>query len=179
MRLTKLAKEQLSKFLQPGDSAIDATVGNGQDTVFLAMQVGLSGLIHGFDIQNDALINARQLIEKQAPESNVELYLAGHEKMDKHLPDNMRLNSAAAVFNLGYLPGGNKSVTTRTNTTLMALDLAWAKYLKPRGMLSILCYPGHPGGQEETEAVGDWLIKINAKVITTRSLGPVLHLVQK
>ena len=104
MRLTKLAKEQLSKFLQPGDSAIDATVGNGQDTVFLAMQVGLSGLIHGFDIQNDALINARQLIEKQAPESNVELYLAGHEKMDKHLPDNMRSNSAAAVFNLGYLP---------------------------------------------------------------------------
>ena len=179
MRLTELVHDHLRNLLQPGDSAIDATVGNGHDTVWLAQQAGPTGHVHGFDIQHDALLHARQLLDQQAPGANVELHLAGHETMDLHLPAGMAGNTAAVVFNLGYLPGADKSVTTHAATTLAALRLAWGTYLRPGGLLCVLCYPGHPGGQEEAETVEQWLGGLGAEVATTRSPGPVLHLVSR
>ena len=177
MRLTELVHQHLHGLLKPGDLAIDATVGNGHDTVFLAQRIGATGHVHGFDIQHDALLHARQHLDKEAPGANVELHLAGHETMDRHLPGAMAASTAAIVFNLGYLPGADKSVTTRASTTLAALQLAWGTYLRPGGVLSVLCYPGHPGGQKEADAVEQWLADLGAKVTTTRSAGPVLHLV--
>jgi predicted methyltransferase len=180
MRLTELTHTAISKVLQPGELAIDATIGNGHDTTFLARITGPSGKVHGFDIQADALAKTRQLLEEENLEGNVTLHHAGHENMDRHLPPGIRDNVTAIIFNLGYLPGGDKSCITRKETTLKALHLAFNNYLRPRGILSILCYPGHPGGDEESKAVEHWLSTLSGATFETHaSGGPILHLVRK
>jgi predicted methyltransferase len=180
MRLTELTHTAISKVLQPGELAIDATIGNGHDTSFLARITGPNGEVHGFDIQADALAKTRQLLEDENLEGNVTLHQAGHENMDRHLPPETRGNVTAIIFNLGYLPGGDKSCITRKESTLKALHLAFNNYLRPGRILSILCYPGHPGGDEESQAVGHWLSTLSgASVETHASEGPILHLVRK
>ena len=179
MRLTQLVHDRIRESLRPGDLAIDATVGNGHDTRLLAELVGATGHVHGFDIQHEALLHTRQHLDQDLPGANVELHLAGHEAMARHLPGAMIGATAAIVFNLGYLPGGDKSVTTQAETTLAALKLAWETYLRPGGLLCILCYPGHPGGEEEARQVADWLDTLDTEVIQHASPGPVLHLANK
>ena len=151
MRLTQLAHEFLREHLRPGDTAIDATVGNGHDTKFLAECVGPTGRLIGFDIQEAALENARGLLKASGIE-NVELILADHSKMREFVMEPV----SASTFNLGYLPGGEKSVITRTPTTLAATDSALS-LLRVGGMLTIIGYRGHDGGREETDAVRELL----------------------
>jgi len=180
MRLTELTHTAISKVLQPGELAIDATIGNGHDTTFLASITGPSGEVHGFDIQADALAKTQQLLKEKNLAGNVTLHQAGHENMDRHLPPEIRNNVTAIIFNLGYLPGGDKSCITRKESTLKALRLAFNHYLRPGGILSILCYPGHSGGDEESQAVEHWLSTLSeARVETHASGGPILHLVRK
>jgi predicted methyltransferase len=180
MRLTELTHTAISKVLQPGELAIDATIGNGHDTTFLARATGPSGEVHGFDIQADALAKTRQLLEEENLAGNVTLHHAGHENMGRHLPPEARDNVTAIIFNLGYLPGGDKTCITRKETTLKALQLAFNNYLRPGGILSILCYPGHPGGDEESQAVEHWLSTLSGTTAETHaSEGPILHLVRK
>ncbi|MDE0820416.1 MAG: methyltransferase domain-containing protein [Opitutales bacterium] len=180
MRLTELTHTAISKVLQPGELAIDATIGNGHDTSFLARITGPSGEVHGFDIQADALAKTQQLLEDENLAGNVTLHHAGHENMDQHLPPGTRDKVTAIIFNLGYLPGGDKSCITCKGTTLKALHLAFNNYLRPGGILSILCYPGHPGGDEESKAVKHWLSALSGATVETHaSGGPILHLVRK
>ena len=180
MRLTELTHTAISKVLQVGELAIDATIGNGHDTTFLARIIGPSGKVHGFDIQADALVKTRQLLEEENLAGNVTLHHAGHENMDQHLPPGSRNIVTAIIFNLGYLPGGDKSCITRKESTLKALHLAFNNYLRPGGILSILCYPGHHGGDEESKAVEHWLSTLSGGTVETHaSEGPILHLVRK
>lgn len=167
LSLVSLAHQALTDILGPGDTAIDATVGNGHDTLFLARTVGAAGTVYGFDIQEQALDTAHQRLQEENLSGHVSLYHAGHEAMMVALPESARGWVKAVMFNLGYLPGGDKQRTTRIPTTLAALEQA-RDLLAPGGAISVLAYTGHPGGREEAEAVKTWAMGLSADFYEVR-----------
>lgn len=148
--------------LRTGSIAVDATAGNGHDTAFLAACVGPRGRVFGFDIQPAALATTRARLVAEGLAERVTLVHSGHEDLTRHIPARLHGKVRAVMFNLGYLPGGDKTRTTRPQTTLAALDGALC-LLAPTGRLSVLAYTGHPGGRAETDGVLAW----------TRALDPV------
>lgn len=132
-----------------GDFAIDATAGNGHDTVFLAGAVGESGKVLAIDIQEQAILSTAARLESEGLRDRVKLHLGCHSELAKTVGEQ---SPRAIVFNLGYLPGGDHELITRTEKTLKALSVA-AEILIPGGILAIVCYPGHQGGCEEAAAV--------------------------
>ena len=149
-RATELAHELVAGRLRPGDRAIDATVGNGYDTVFLAERIGPEGRVFGFDLQAEAIASAEHRIAGAGFTDRVELHFCGHESMAGHLPEGESFQ--AVMFNLGYLPGGDKTSVTRPESTVAAIRVA-VELLEPGGILTIVIYTGHEGGQEEAAAV--------------------------
>jgi len=147
LRATELAHIALHQSVGMGDTVVDATVGNGHDTQFLARLVGPTGRVYGFDIQKDALVETDWRVGAQC---HVSLIHAGHEDMDEHLPSGLAL--AGVMFNLGYLPGSSKDITTSSETTLAGLKQALAR-LSVKGIVTLVLYPGHPAGGEEAAAV--------------------------
>lgn len=152
MRPTALAHRLVQEVLRPGDGAIDATAGNGHDTVFLAERVGDAGKVLAFDVQAEAIAAARARVEAAGFTGRVEFFEASHASIPRHAAPG---SVAAVMFNLGYFPGGDHAVITRTGETLAALEAALV-VLKPGGILTVVCYPGHPGGDEESMAVTAW-----------------------
>ncbi len=150
--LPKLAHELIAEQLQVGDTAIDATVGNGHDSAFLLAQVGLSGHVYGFDIQAAAIAAARH---KLTDADNVTLIQDSHAQLAQHIRPCHIHNIMACMFNLGYLPGGDKRVITQAASTLAALTAA-SELLVVGGLLTVLAYPGHPDGDQETLQVAQW-----------------------
>lgn len=160
------------RVLSPGDFAVDGTVGNGHDTVMLAAAVGPSGRVFGFDIQAPALAATREQLRSVGLADRVVLFEAGHERLAELLPSEVKGKLRIAVFNLGYLPGGDKSLVTCMETTLAALCQAW-EWLATGGLLLVTLYPGHPGGDEETAAVQAWAAGLDprqARVVLRHSL---------
>lgn len=149
------AKRTVAHALAPGAVAVDATVGNGYDTCFLAECVGNEGHVYGFDVQAQAISNTRGRLAAAGVLERVTLVEAGHETMDAHLPSGVEGCVAAVMFNLGYLPGSDKTCITRPETTLSALD-ASLRFLAPGGVLSAVLYTGHDGGAAEAKAVTAW-----------------------
>lgn len=144
--------------LFPGAWAVDATAGNGHDTRFLAEAVGRSGQIWAFDVQTPALEATARRLEAADLAPRVHLIQAGHEHLAAHLPPAARGRLTAVMFNLGYLPGGDHSRITQPGSTLAALEAALA-WLHPRGLVSVLAYRGHDGGEAEYEALQAWLAR--------------------
>ena len=143
-----------------GDVVLDATVGNGKDTVFLAQLVGEGGLVIAVDKQKDALAKAAKLLEVMDLTARVKLVQAEHSEVGNALNNALpqKANSTGlmvAVFNLGYLPGGNKLLTTDVHSTLIALDAVWPM-IRPGGLLSVHTYTGHAGAEGEARAVESW-----------------------
>lgn len=155
-RPTALAQEILRPLIRPGDWVIDATAGNGHDTLFLADCVGPEGRVLAFDIQEAALASARARVGGLAW---VEFFHESHAKMATHTAAG---SIAAVMFNLGYLPGENHDLTTESGETLAALEIA-AQLLKSGGALSVICYPGHPAGAEEAAEVEEWMTALAAR----------------
>ncbi len=153
--LLEIAHHRLEQILCPGDVAIDATLGNGHDALFLAQRVGEQGSVYGFDIQVQA-IAATQARLAQYPQHKVTLFNVCHAQMLRLLPESLKGQIKAVMFNLGYLPGGDKTLITQSHTTLAALNAA-GKFLAERGMMTVLAYPGHQGGDQEVQALSDWL----------------------
>ncbi len=151
-RPTVLAHREVAAVLRPGDWAIDATAGNGHDTAFLAERVGESGKVLAFDIQAEAIAAARARVEAAGLGGRVDFIHGSHDRMADHAAP---ASVAAVMFNLGYFPGGDHAVITRTAGTLAALEAA-RSLLKSGGVLTVVCYPGHPGGDEESAAVAAW-----------------------
>jgi len=176
--LTALAQEAVDKILDAGSLAIDATVGNGHDTLFLAGRVAPQGRVIGFDVQADAVVNTRARLVASQLDAVAELHLCGHERMLEQVPADWIGRVAAVMFNLGYLPGGDKARITRAETTVAALDQA-LRLLRPRGLLSLLLYRGHAGAQGESDAVSGWLDRLPTthRIERHESPGPVLFLV--
>jgi predicted methyltransferase len=162
-RLTDLAHDVIAGHVHAGDIVIDATMGNGHDTLFLAQLVGETGHVYAFDLQQQAIDQTRARLERHGAAEKVTLIRNSHAEMAGELPQGTAGNVAAVVFNLGYLPGGEKSVTTTAGSTLTALD-ASLELLRPGGLISLLVYVGHPGGMDEDQAIREWLEKAAGKV---------------
>jgi len=139
-----LAAEMLARIVCPGDSVIDATMGNGHDTLFLCKAVGSGGHVYAFDIQPEAVSSTEALLRENGADAQAELFCRGHEYMAEYIPGKVR----AVVFNLGWLPGGDHGITTRWETTRIAVEKA-LDLLLPGGMLVLCAYPGHSEGTRE------------------------------
>ncbi len=147
-----LAAECLRQVIQPGDTVIDATMGNGHDTAMLAELVGEDGHVIAFDVQPDAVAHTRAALEEQNLLNRCELHCIGHE----HIPEIVTAPVRTATFNLGWLPGGNKTITTLWPTTKQAVE-GCLKLLVPGGVLTICSYPGHAAGDVERHALTELL----------------------
>jgi len=141
-----LAQEALERAILPGDHVVDATAGNGHDTEFLCRLVGESGRVYAFDLQESAIESTRVRLMNAGLLDRATLIHTGHEAMAEHV----RAEVSAVVFNLGWLPGGDHTVTTRWETTRTAVEAALG-LLKPGGVITICAYPGHDEGERERQ----------------------------
>lgn len=146
-----LAHYLLCEWLRPGDRAVDATCGNGNDTLLLARLVGGEGRVWAFDIQPEALEATSRLLHQHGCLSQVQLTAMGHERLSEVVREPLR----AVVFNLGFLPKGDRRCITLPETTVAALGQG-ASLLQPGGLLLAALYPGHAGGDDESLAVERW-----------------------
>jgi predicted methyltransferase len=166
------AHELVASVLPAGATAIDGTVGNGHDTLLLARLVGAYGMVYGFDVQEAALDAARHRLEAAGVLGQVTLLNVGHENIPDVIP--ARPTVTAAMFNLGYLPGSDRSLITRPETTIPALEAVLAR-LVPAGLLTVVLYPGHEGGAHEARAVLEWARQVDpgvAKALSYQFLNP-------
>jgi len=179
-RPTALAQDILRETIVAGGLAIDATAGNGHDTLFLAECVGANGRVLAFDVQNAAIAAARARVTAAGFAERVEFFQESHAVMDTRAAPG---TVAAVMFNLGYMPGEDHQLVTQPATTLQGLDCA-AALLKAGGGLAVVCYPGHPGGDVEAAAVEQWFASLAARrwqvarygAFATRRLAPFLLL---
>lgn len=163
------AQRWITERIKSGDVVVDATAGNGSDTLFLAQSVGNSGKVYAFDIQAAALERTRQRLDSAASPDDlapVSLEQTGHENMaSRILPEHHGLISVI-MFNLGYLPGASQAVITKPSTTLAALEAA-VRLLRSGGLLTIVVYPGHEGGDQEADAVLSWASNLSPSLAQT------------
>lgn len=179
LKQLEMAHWMLKDIINTNDVVVDATMGNGYDTQFLAE---LGANVYAFDVQEEAL-NAtekrlddagikNQIFEKNLSnlltEPSVNLVLSGHEKLSEYVKEPIK----AAIFNLGYLPKTDKSVVTKADTTLTALD-ALTNQLVVGGRIAIMIYYGHEGGMEEKDAVIKWTSSLPQKDWEVTSYAPL------
>ena len=164
-RLTEQAQTLVRDVVRPGETAIDATAGNGHDTCFLAEAVGHDGRVFGFDVQNDAL-HRTSARTANVGYANVTLLQRSHAEMKAALPEVDHGSVAAVMFNLGYLPGGDHAVTTRTESSLTAISTALS-LVRAGGIVTVLAYPGHAGGDDEAGNVQNLIDELPAAEFET------------
>ena len=143
-----LAQDALRAHLRPGDTAVDATLGNGHDACFLAELVGEGGRVIGLDVQAEAVARSQARLAAAGLLGRCRLLCLGHE----HLAQAAAGPVDAVMFNLGWLPGGDKALTTRWETTRQGVEAA-LELLRPGGLLTVCVYPGHPAGETERQGL--------------------------
>ena len=180
-RILPHSKLLLTEVISEGDIVVDATMGNGNDTFFLAQAVGSTGKVYAFDIQQQAIEATKERLGDLY--SRTDLILDSHSCIRKYVSEGI----TAAVFNLGFLPNQNDhAVITHPDTTVQALQET-LKLLKPGGMITIAVYDGHPGGPEERDAVLGFVQQLNAKqyqvvrheVVNQQNHPPFLLIIEK
>lgn len=152
LRLLDLQKQFILAHLKEGDTAADFTMGNGHDTEFLSKTVGEKGKVYAFDIQEAAVNSTRQNLEKAECPQNYTLIHDSHHNCAKYIDGKIK----AGMFNLGYLPGGDKNITTMRETTMPAIEAA-ISMLDRDAILCIAIYPGHEEGDLEGKTVTEYL----------------------
>lgn len=172
----------IRQFVREGDHAVDATCGNGNDTLLLARLAGKTGRVWAFDIQQLAIEATHEKLVASGLDSRVELIRAGHETIAEHCTWPIK----AVVFNLGYLPGSDRSVVTLPETTGIALEQS-SELMVPGGIIAITIYPGHDGGARERRVVDAWAAHLDERQfhswrmgqLNTSTEAPYFILVQK
>jgi len=174
----------IQQHLKIGDIAVDATTGNGHDTLFLAEQVGITGKVFGFDVQQQAIESTQTRLDT-ADISNTQLFHSSHDKLDQCIPTEFHGKINAIMFNLGYLPGSDKSIITQTKSSLLAVKQS-ISLLDNSGILTIAAYPGHSGGDKETDAIKQWSEQlatdkyiVKAIFSSDKDTAPRLYIIQK
>ncbi|WP_081949226.1 tRNA (mnm(5)s(2)U34)-methyltransferase [Paraclostridium dentum] len=155
-KVTDLNKVLLEDVINEGDIVIDATMGNGYDTKYLAEKVGENGFVYSFDVQEEAIKSTKKRLEKAELIDRVNLILDGHQNMDMYVNKEV----SCVMFNLGYLPRAKHQVITKPETTLEAIKKS-LELLKPNGVVSIAIYTGHEGGMEECDEVFGYVSKLD------------------
>ncbi|TLS39036.1 class I SAM-dependent methyltransferase [Pseudalkalibacillus caeni] len=156
------ARFLLDEFLQEGDTAVDATCGNGNDTLYLAKKVGKSGSIFGFDIQEQAIENTGKKLREHNENNQVTLVHASHASIKAEIPEVHHGRVKAAIFNLGYLPGGDKEVVTSPASTLKAVEQL-LEIMAKVSILILVIYSGHPEGKVEKDKVLKYAMSLDQK----------------
>ncbi|MER2049116.1 MAG: class I SAM-dependent methyltransferase [Solibacillus sp.] len=147
-RVLQYAQTLLKMSVSEGDIAVDATAGNGHDTLFLANLVGDDGYVYAFDVQKEAVDATLHRLLDNALEHRAIVLKDGHENVANYIHKPV----SVAIFNLGYLPGSNHEIVTKPNTTIQAIE-SLLKLLKVGGMIVLVVYHGHEGGKNERDEV--------------------------
>lgn len=148
--ISKLSHSIINNYLKNKDIAIDATLGNGHDTDFLSLNFNK---VYSFDIQDQACLKY-----SNKDKDNVIVICDSHHKFNKHIKENVD----CIMYNLGFLPGASKEITTKYNTSLESIQIG-LKILNPGGIMTICIYTGHDEGKKEKSCILDFLEKISKK----------------
>ena len=163
------AQKWVAERVRQGEVVVDATAGNGSDTLFLARTVGADGTVYALDIQAEALEQTRRKLDsadRQEELAPVTLVHSGHEHMADLIEMNHHGVIAAVMFNLGFLPGAVSPVITQPASTLTALESA-LRLVRSDGIVTVVVYPGHEGGQSEADAVQAWASSLSPSLAQT------------
>ena len=180
--VTMIAKMYIDSVVKEGDICIDATMGKGNDTLYLAEKAGKSGFVYAFDIQEEAITKTSEKLNEKGLLENTKLIHDGHENIDLYVDKKIK----CAVFNLGYLPGFGHEVITKPDTTIKAIEKS-VNLLEDNGIVSICMYTGHEGGMDEKNAVVEYASSLDQReynVSTTRFINqannpPEIILIEK
>lgn len=153
-----LAADYMIRSIREGDRVIDATMGNGKDTLFLCELVGETGHVYAFDVQAEAVERTKERVKEAGYDGRATLLLAGHETMAEHVKELVQ----AVMFNLGWLPGAEHIVTTKTETTLAAVRAA-CNLIAPGGIVTVCVYPGHEEGTRELSALLEYAASLDVR----------------
>lgn len=152
LNLRETEKSFLLPHIVEGGVAVDFTMGNGNDTLWLSDKVGRTGHVYAFDIQPEAVLRTKTRMEAEASYQNYTLVCDSHHRAGEYINSPI----CAGIFNLGFLPGGDKGITTLRETTLPAVSAA-ISMLDSKGALLIAVYPGHEEGRLEGELLQETL----------------------
>ncbi|MBQ4265578.1 MAG: class I SAM-dependent methyltransferase [Clostridia bacterium] len=177
-----LAADYMIRSVREGDVVVDATMGNGKDTLFLCELVGSKGHVYAFDVQPEAVERTRERVKEAGFDERTTLLLAGHETMAEHVTGPVQ----AVMFNLGWLPGAEHIVTTKVNTTLTAVRAA-TELIAPGGIVTVCVYPGHAEGSRELSALTEYVSGLSVRMfnvlhhsfVNASSQTPQLFLIQR
>lgn len=157
-RVSQVLDLLLKEAMKPGDTVVDATLGNGHDAERLLELVGENGFLIGFDIQSEAIQKSQERLSRFS-ERCFKLVQDSHHHMKLYLQNS---RPKAVIFNLGYLPKADKLKTTHWTTTQPAIEIA-LEVIEPGGFVAVTAYPGHEAGAEENEALNIWLKTLDQK----------------
>lgn len=146
------AHHLLLPYLEQARVVVDATAGNGKDTLFLAMNTSTQTVIWAFDIQSSAIEHTKQTLAAAGLTEKVRLRQVSHDNMCM----TVGVSVDVVMFNLGYLPGSDRQIVTLPHTTLAAVEQA-CQLLSPGGVMTIVAYPGHASGNQESEVLRQYL----------------------
>lgn len=166
-RLTAEAANWLQEALFEGAFTVDATVGNGFDSLFLAHRVGRTGTVLGFDVQKRALGDAREMLKFAGTIDRARFIHDSHSHLESYIEPDQLINGA--MFNLGYLPRGDRRIITRPETTIPAVA-AVLRHLTPGGRITVLAYRGHEGGAFEYVQLREYLEGLSAELVSVEEL---------
>ncbi len=171
-----LAHSLWLKHLRPGNNVIDATCGRGKDALLIAKNIlsNETGKLVCMDIQDDAISSTKNLLKDHlSPQQfqRVEFCQQSHIEFPQFLET---IPIHLIIYNLGYLPGGKKSITTMTSSTLLSLDNA-LKIITPGGLISITCYPGHDEGLKEYQKIILWTEELDKNLYKSAHYRSISH----
>ena len=182
MKLTDTAHTFIKKHLNEGGICLDATAGNGWDALFMAQIITSKGKLFCFDIQKEAIQSTKQLLSKHNCLRQTRLIQSCHTKIESVIDNCFKGKLSVATFNLGYLPTGDHSITTTGDKAVEAIKIAF-NWLNPDGVMSIVAYRGHSGGELEARKVENHIENNSWKYTTVRcsekSTSPILFLIKK
>lgn len=158
------ARTLLKSAVKPGDITVDATAGNGHDTLFLAELVTEVGQVFSFDVQEEAIEYTRNRLEEHGVQERATLIHKGHENIFRSIPERLHGSITGAIFNLGYLPGGDKSVVTKPQTTISAIEQL-LEIMAREGIIVLVIYHGHPEGKTERDELLTYVEGLDQKLV--------------
>lgn len=152
----------IKRHLPEGGFAIDATAGNGGDTLLLCETLGPKGRVLAMDVQAQAVNNTRKLLEEKGYAHMVQVVQDSHANLEQYAAPE---SADCVVFNFGWLPGGDHNVFTQKESSLTAIEKGLT-CLKPGGIMSLCVYYGRNNGYEERDAILNYVRQLDHRSYT-------------
>src|SRR5690625_4655614 len=160
-RIIPYAHHLLETSVKEGDVVVDATCGNGNDTLLLSSLVGETGTVYAVDVQEQAIETTKKLLTENE-RSNVEFIHDSHANLEQYLPESLKGTLGGAIFNLGYLPRSDKQIITQGESTIAAVETL-LEFIRKKALVILVVYHGHEGGAEEKDAVLSYVKQLDQK----------------